>query len=379
MTTRLTAAATILTASVLSGSIALTSQQEPPPQLIVHEWGTFTSVAGEDGKAIHWLPLDGPPDLPCFVDRARGIPPKTALPATVRMETPVLYFYAPEEMTVDVDVRFQQGLITEYFPSARVDADKAAWTRVRVVPRGPLDFPVEEASSHYYAARRTDASPLHVNGEAERFLFYRGVGKFPLPVSATIGLDEEVEVANLGDAGIESVILFENRDGRIGYRIQDVITGSARLARPRLDADPAALQADLERILTSNGLFAKEAAAMVDTWRDSWFEEGSRVFYIVPQQTVRTMLPLRISPRPSETVRVFVGRLELVTPTTMRDVREATAAGDSAALGRYGRFLLPIGNRLLTPEMPAAERALIQQRLQEASASYNRQLSACQE
>ncbi len=37
--------------------------------LIAHEWGTFTSVAGEDGSAIRWAPLSlGAPDLPCFVN-----------------------------------------------------------------------------------------------------------------------------------------------------------------------------------------------------------------------------------------------------------------------------------------------------------------------
>jgi len=38
-------------------------------ELTVHEWGTFTSVAGPDGKAAQWLPLAGPGDLPCFVER----------------------------------------------------------------------------------------------------------------------------------------------------------------------------------------------------------------------------------------------------------------------------------------------------------------------
>ena len=71
--------------------------------LTVHEWGTFTSVAGPDGKAIEWLPAGGPTDLPCFVKL--GGAGEKGLPATeqggranrtlVRMETPVLYFYSP--------------------------------------------------------------------------------------------------------------------------------------------------------------------------------------------------------------------------------------------------------------------------------------------
>ena len=32
----------------------------------VHEWGTFTTVAGADGVAMQWTPLGGASDLPCF-------------------------------------------------------------------------------------------------------------------------------------------------------------------------------------------------------------------------------------------------------------------------------------------------------------------------
>jgi hypothetical protein len=34
-----------------------------------------------------------------------------------------------------------------------------------------------------------------------------------------------------------------------------------------------------------------KAAAMVETWRDSWFEEGTRLFYFLPQVTVDRILP----------------------------------------------------------------------------------------
>ena len=28
--------------------------------LVAHEWGTFTSIAGEQGQALEWLPLQAP-------------------------------------------------------------------------------------------------------------------------------------------------------------------------------------------------------------------------------------------------------------------------------------------------------------------------------
>jgi hypothetical protein len=91
------------------------------------------------------------------------------------METPVLYFYAPRETRVNVDVCFRQGLITEWYPRAVVSPDSfndgaslrapglsstIAWTDVTVSPGASADFPVERGPSHYYAARRTDAAPL---------------------------------------------------------------------------------------------------------------------------------------------------------------------------------------------------------------------------
>jgi len=93
--------------------------------------------------------------------------------------------------------------------------------------------------------------------------------------------------------------------------------------------------------LTGLGLYEKEARAMVDIWEDSWFTEGSRVFYIVPRATVDSQLPLRIIPAPSVIQRVFVGRLEVLSPRTKSTIMHAVRAGDSETLTTFGRFLEP--------------------------------------
>src|SRR5712691_2193013 len=86
--------------------------------LIVHEWGTFTSIAGKDGVALEWRPLNGPVDLPKFVHTIqqgstglRDATPKADLSASVRMETPVIYFYSNNDMDVSVKVDFPKGKI----------------------------------------------------------------------------------------------------------------------------------------------------------------------------------------------------------------------------------------------------------------------------
>jgi uncharacterized protein (UPF0332 family) len=68
--------------------------------------------------------------------------------------------------------------------------------------------------------------------------------------------------------------------------------------------------------LTAAGLYEKEAIAMVNTWQNSWFtEQGTRLFYLVPHETTDELLPLEISPKPDQTVRVMVGRVEIMSAT----------------------------------------------------------------
>jgi hypothetical protein len=153
-----------------------------PQPLVVHEWGTFTSIAGPDGRAVEWLPLDGPIELPRFVNRFGFTSIKGSLPAKIRMETPVLYFYAPGDTTVNVTVRFRQGPVTEWFPRAEVKPANATasslrrsdfesgirWTNVKVSPGASEDFPREAGGNHYYVARETDASPLQLDSDTEK-------------------------------------------------------------------------------------------------------------------------------------------------------------------------------------------------------------------
>jgi hypothetical protein len=54
---------------------------------------------------------------------------------------------------------------------------------------------------------------------------------------------------------------------------------------------------NLEGMLVARGLYVDEARAMIATWRNSWFEEGSRLLYILPAQAVSAVLPLSVSPR----------------------------------------------------------------------------------
>jgi hypothetical protein len=330
----------------------------------VHEWGTFTSIAGNDGHALNWLPLTGPPELPGFVERT-AYAPKAGLSGTIRMETPVLYFHSPRAMTLSVKVSFSKGVITEWYPHAsRVepvaaslndpipsqknsDDGSIAWDSVEIDPSFQADLPYENGNSRYYAARETSATPLRVKTPAgdqqEKFLFYRGVSHIPVPISANLTPDgDKLLVKNLTGQAIPNMVLFERRGKKLGFRFGKDVQGEATLDPPELDGTIEPLDKDLEGMLVAQGLNADEARAMVQTWSDSWFEEGSRLIYIVPAQFVNTILPISIHPAPAQTVRVFVGRLELITPATENAIETAFESADGVTLRKYGRFLEPI-------------------------------------
>ncbi len=178
-----------------------------PGDLTVHEWGTFTSVAGEDGSAIDWDALGCQSDLPRFVNDHgyRGF--KFRLRGTVRMETPVMYFYSPRELDAHVKVAFPQGLITEWYPQAEYEVFQKGrqdgtmhrlesnlngldtslrsltgameWRNVKVQPGSAPVLPVESDPSRYYAARATDSRSDYGRRSAREIPVLSRRGPFP--------------------------------------------------------------------------------------------------------------------------------------------------------------------------------------------------------
>jgi hypothetical protein len=360
----------VLSAVVLAMTalVAARDQAVDRPQvssMTVHEWGTFTSVAGESGQSIQWTPVAQPTDLPCFVTvqnpKSIKVDLKGWLPtvrASVRMETPVLYFYASTEERARVRVGFPQGVMTEWYPPAVVAAigpwfdlwtntGSIEWPEVRIRPSATADLPDERDGSHYYAARETDSAIVQVGGQSEKFLFYRGLANFPVPIAATSRADGSVDLQNAGSHEIGATILFENYGGRVAFRQGGALRDTLTLARP-VSGDLASLRKDLQEILIANGLYPREAAAMLETWRDSWFTEGTRLFYVVPPAAVDAILPLDIDPRPAQVARVFVGRIEVITPATQERVIAAIRRNDGPALSLHSRFLEPIVQRILS-------------------------------
>src|SRR6266567_4646375 len=278
--------------------------------LTAHEWGTFTSIAGSAGQAVEWYP------------HASRVEPAKNL--------------------------FDRSLYQSHADGS------ITWDSVTLEPSLRSEFPRENRDNHYYAARLTSSTPLRVKTQAgdqqEKFLFYRGVSVFPVPLLAKLTPEDELLVENRSEEEIPNTILFERRGQKVGYRVGGAVQKETILEPPELSATIEDLGRDLEGMLVAQGLYQDEAHAMVETWRDSWFEEGSRLLYIVPAQMVHAVLPLSISPGPAQTVRVFVGRLEIVTPATEKAVERAFATQDKATLAKYSRFLEPILQAIIQKE-----------------------------
>jgi len=338
-----------------------------PGKLIVHEWGTFTSFSGSNGVRIDFRPL-ADNDLPAFViNRARQAGAwhplaKFNLLVQERMETPVTYFYTDREREVNVKVGFPQGLLTEFYPpvqqmlpkfewknAVKIRDSELDWGTVQLIPESKLGNTVADKGlsevirqrllgsllpdtqgNHYQFARETDSALVHVNlpgkkdlysvpnGDFfEKFLFYRGIGNFELPIHVVAKGSGRFEVSNSGSDAIRSLFLVtaDGKELRFAKAEQIDPQGKLTMVQSSTKANLDDLAEAVVESLVAEKLYEKEARSMVNTWRQSWFgEQGTRLFYVVPSRLTEALLPLTISPAPDEMVRVLVGRFEIMSP-----------------------------------------------------------------
>ncbi len=218
----------------------------------------------------------------------------------------------------------------------------------------------------------------------ERFLFYRGLGRARLPmrVEATGDGTLSIERDSTLGVGIRHIFVLRVEGGRGAYayfpmlRPGEQATGvipSMNGSRP-LAEFTRVIADDLAAKLTQSGLYAKEARAMVNTWRTSYFQnDGIRVLFVLPQSWTDSFIPMRIVPKPRETVRVMVGRLELLSRERERHAEIAVrdlASPDPvrareafAFLREQGRYVEPMVRRVSAATCDDAVRKLCQQLL----------------
>lgn len=391
---------------VLSASIYGQSSTAPAG-LVVHEWGTFTSMQGSDGLSLEGLHHEEEA-LPAFVynrSEIRDCPLRAhgwkglevpATHVTQKMETPVIYFYTTKPLLARVRVDFVKGLITQWYPVSdllgppegakdagpldfrKIDRSFLQWD-LRLIPddgkEATPDLPSVGDDHPWALARRTRAAFVETKArqgparqgpvEAEKYLFYRGLGSFDLKLTATTSGERSTLANGLGQP-VPRAFAVEIKDGRGACRDLGAIapnTDSAfdfREAR-RLELDAFVVElrkAVATALVDDGGLYADEAEAMTATWARQWFRTpGRRIIYLLPRPLVDQLLPLSIEPKPESLVRVLVGRLEMILPETERAVERALKARKSddrsaraaaeRELAALDRFLEPHVRRVL--------------------------------
>lgn len=340
----------------------------------LHEWGTFTTISGSDGVMLAGLQVEEE-RLPFFVQghnhlNFQGMKSIVRPVANVRvkMETPVIYFYGDKRENVSVHVGFEGGTISQWYPPRtagdvlpplreeggeplakgfKIDADGnfvikesnvldfgkkyngfIHWD-AEIIPRSEVD------SSLYFRAGETnnwiypqvpDSNIVKVGGEYEQYLFYRGMGNFTLPLTLTVDSAETLMMDFKGKEKVPFALAFERINGKVRYKVFS--SGLDADSQTQIAEEggwtelPASIESDrviykeMRTGLMAQGLTQHEADGMVKTWWDSYFgHEGLRVFWILPQNEVERILPMKVKPAPENQVRVIVGRSEVLRPS----------------------------------------------------------------
>jgi hypothetical protein len=413
---------------------------------VVHEWGTNTVVVGSDGSLQRGLHHEGD-DLPDFVyDRVKQAN-LLSIPSVDKMETPVDYFYSDKALEAKVSVGLPDGVLTQWYPAVdsfapavlmgqtpdlidpifalhypyvtpacsskygAVAGGKLDWGKVEVLaPDANVDADLPDAPLDRFTwsyARQVKANAVRVSNpskrgsdqfvvrgpQAERFLFYRGLGNFPSPALVTAANSANgstVRIATMSqeltgpvfvlNVGTDRAAFHLNAQGLAGTSALN--DGIPELAKGKpIDDFVTDLSAAMTEALVGTGLYTDEALGMVNTWRRQWFRTpGVRVLYFAPQAWIDAQVPLTIDPRPSNVVRVMVMRVEVLTPSVEADDKafaamlgqsDADFAAGSAHFTELGRFAEPRLRRALTSlgTMPARAEQLLTQ-IESPNASF---------
>ncbi len=349
--------------------------QSRPDAFVVHEWGTYTSMQGSNGEVLPGMHHEEEA-LPAFVygrippsptgSRSKSVEDLLLDGITQKLETPVIYFYgAPAH--VDVDVQFPKGVISQWYPnaisfapavySAEFTPDDILNGQMRwsldVLPYGTthgiIDVPADDV---WAPSRNVDAQPVRFGEETEKFIFYRGLGRFDTPFRVT-STGSTLQLHNDSDERVPDAWILHWDGVRGGiWHLGEIGAQKSHTFRPTPKELPQPDYLDAARGSVADGLIRSglteaESWAMVDTWDRSYFRStGMRVLYIAPRSWTDEILPITVTPEPDELVRTLVGRVEVITADDEQALLTQLRDGEND-VARIGRFAEPRLQRAL--------------------------------
>jgi hypothetical protein len=330
----------------------------------VHGFG----VTQEDLRAPIPLPL--PPRKPCRQKFCFGDEFFANNLITQKMETPVIYFYSDVKRDVTVNVKFPEGVVTDTYPAPirtspttgtiREAANGDTTFQVEVLPETQGMVPLVETGNIYGHARNVASNLVRTGKEQEKFIFYRGIGRFQPRISITSEAGSlQLNAARAADEPQAIFLVHVSESG--GSQLLNL--GALKAGRPLTVAAETirglkegkagvGVGSQQEHHLISGlvqaGLKADEAKAMVDTWEHGYLRvPGLRLLYILPKAEVDEVLPLTMTPAPEKLVRAFVGRIEVMLDTEENQLLDRfLREKDQFNLYSLGRFAEPMLRRL---------------------------------
>jgi len=198
---------------------------------------------------------------------------------------------------------------------------------------GPARFPKVAPHSVWLPSRQVPAATsVHLlkNGkvvESERFIFYRGLGRFNGKIRTRNLKDEAIEIHNPTAQRVpQAFILRVTNKGAAFQKVGPIPARSKR--KVKIPGTLLPMKNYLQKVSTAfvdaivkTGLYKDEAWAMANTWKTSYFQKpGLRILYVVPSLWTDQLLPIRISPKPTSLVRTLVGRIEVLTHVEEHDI-----------------------------------------------------------
>ena len=269
------------TSCLLLASFPVIALASPTYQL--HEWGTFTTVAGSDGILLSGLQREEEllpafvhshfgfengqapsaaklasviqaQGYPAFPSTGKGLGKRPVSGITVKMETPVIYFHSSEAFRAKVSVGFDGGTISQWYPARSggenlPEPPPSLYPQLNPVPldQWRLDFskpyhggiewdvnvlsPAESLAARTFKPRDTvnwlrarvpEANVVRTDsGETENYLFYRGVGNFTPGLQTTVSADETLHLKNQTGGDIRYLLVFQQIGGHVSWHARN--------------------------------------------------------------------------------------------------------------------------------------------------------------
>lgn len=308
--------------------------------LIVHEWGVFrvnsdVDFANADMRA-EW---DNLPDFVYGHIKGRVVPQHWG--AVEIRKRPIIFFRSAEPMMARVKIDFPGGMPGVWYPATinptvfggerqPKTGTTLEWALgIKQCPQGwhpkQATGPAVDAKHWFARIRQVKCDEIFsaysenpIDVEREKFLYYDGL--FPQGKWLKVAVEKDrVSVTSQVKHPVFDVTVVDRRTDKVRVgRIAKMDAGATIQSVTFEEMDGSKFASDASDVLTKQiveaGLNVDEAGSLVDLWRKDLFETpGLHLYFRLPQSEYDARMPLTITPRPKEVIRiglVFQGHLE---------------------------------------------------------------------